>query len=181
MSYRWQISTSQSPERTSAQRLPTFHQPQESASTSNCLLCHKNREIQKQSGLERQYSITPSSLGRLSLVQSVLTIAMHFKILQHNPPLPTPHTPNPRFWERNQNKHEQSSLGELSVWREQGDTEAALCWSPFSKLSLFNVSLKQPPHPHPTPPTPVSLSRSKVGVTWGFRRLLSLIGTMFHS
>lgn len=51
--------------------------------------CHKNSEIEKQCSLQLQYSTTPSHVVRLSLVQSVLTTAMHLKVLQKKPhPVP---------------------------------------------------------------------------------------------
>lgn len=98
-------------------------------------------EIEKQCSLQLQYSTTPSHVVRLSLVQSVLTTAMHLKVLQKKK-----NTLSPQFWEQSQNKHAQRSLGDC-VWRRMGGgvTEGAVCWSPFSKLSLFNISLKQTP------------------------------------
>lgn len=103
---------------------------------------------EKQSCLER--SMTPSKLVRLSLVQSVLIIAMQLKV-QHTHPVtltaPPPQT-HPDSGSRIKTNTSKAALGSwVCVCREQGDTEAALCWGPFSKLSLFNVSLKQTPHP----------------------------------
>lgn len=132
--------------------------------------CHKNSEIEKQCSLQLQYSTTPSHVVRLSLVQSVLTTAMHLKVLQKKTTKKT--TLSPQFWEQSQNKHAQRSLGDC-VWRRMGGgvTEGAVCWSPFSKLSLFNISLKQTP----------LFPQLQSGVTHGFGRFLCHTHTMFHS
>lgn len=124
-------------------------------------------EIEKQCSLQLQYSTTPSHVVRLSLVQSVLTTAMHLKVLQKKK-----NTLSPQFWEQSQNKHAQRSLGDC-VWRRMGGgvTEGAVCWSPFSKLSLFNISLKQTP----------LFPQLQSGVTHGFGRFLCHTHTMFHS
>lgn len=47
-------------------------------------------EIEKQCSLQLQYSTTPSHVVRLSLVQSVLTTAMHLKVLQKKKKTPCP-------------------------------------------------------------------------------------------
>lgn len=56
--------------------------------------CHKNSEIEKQCSLQLQYSTTPSHVVRLSLVQSVLTTAMHLKVLQKKQQKKPPCPPN---------------------------------------------------------------------------------------
>lgn len=116
--------------------------------------CHKNRETEKQCSYS--YNIPPSCLVGLSYLLPCI-----LKSSKTAPPPPK------KIWEQSQNKHAQRSLGEVSVWRRIGGgvTERAVCWSPFSKLSLFKISL-------PTPPAP----------KWGgFGRLLCHVHTISHS